>query len=216
MVVESMDYKEIIQEYKKDFKEDLVYKITKYLDEGKYKRFILQNVKSETHYYFKPIFLTSKRGNKYVLHISTRGWKDFKKNGLLFILYMCYKRKDGIHVVMPNRSMSLNLNNGFMFYTSHLFDRYREREMKDIHIPKMDAIIECMKWNCTLRFENVENEKHPNSVFASSPYGVILGTDLCDGNKLLKTYLSFEMLKGNQHSKKDELREGILEYMKRM
>lgn len=213
MIVESMTYNDIIAEYNKDWYSELEDKVNRITTDNKYRRYIIKNLKDEKHVYFKPIFLTSKRGNKYVLHISTKGLSDFKKYGIMYLLYMYYRKSDGIHVAMSNRQLLNQTKADFMFYTPHLFDRYREREMKNIHIPKMDAIIECMKWNCTLYHKYVDCEKYPNSMFSVSPYGVILGTDLCDGNKLLKTYLPFSMLKGNQNYDKDDLRHSVLEYM---
>lgn len=218
MVVESMNYEEIVAEYNKDWYSEIAEKVACIISNNnqKYRRYIMQNLRSEQHFYFKPIFLTSKRGNNYVLHISTRGWADYKKNNVLFLIYMYYKQKDGIHVVMPNWRRDSYAFDGFIFYTSHLFDRYREREMKDVYIPKMDAVIECMKWNCTTRHKETFNEKYPNSIFIASPYGVMLGTLLDDGNKIMKTYLSFDMLRGQQNDDKDELKEIVLEYMKHL
>lgn len=213
MIVESMTYEEIIAEYNKDWFSELGDKVLHIMSDNKYRRYIIKNLREEKHVYFKPIFITSRRGNNYILHISTKGLADFKKNDLMFILYMYYRQKDGIHVAMANRRTSFYSETQFTFYTSHLFDRYRERELKDIHISKMDTIIECMKWNCTLYHKSVDCEKYPDSIFSVSPFGVLLGTNLGNRNVLMRTYLPFDLLKGNQNNDKEELRDLVLQYM---
>lgn len=208
-----MNHKEIIAEYNKDWFSELRDKVEQTLSNNKYRKYIIKNLKNKKHFYFKPIFITSKRGNKYILQIATKGLKDFKKNGLMFLLYMYYRLKDGIHVVMAYKRTPFCFNSYFTFYTSHLFNRYRERELKDTHISKMATIIECMKWNNTLIHKDIDSEKYPNSIFCVSPFGVILGIDLGNENRLLKTYLPFKMLKGNQNRDKEKLRNFVLEYI---
>lgn len=218
MVVESMNHKEIIAEYDKDWKSEMELKVENILvnTNNTYRRYIMKNLRNEQFFFFKPIFLTSSRGNKYVLQISTRGWADFKKNNLLFCIYMYYMRNDGIHVVMPNWKSNSCSFDGFVFYTSHLFDRYREREMKDVNIPKMNAIIECIKLNACFRHKEIVSNKYHNSIFIVSPCGVMLGTLLEDGNKIMKTYLTFEMLKDQQIDDKNEMIERVLDLIKHL
>lgn len=43
---------------------------------------MLKQTKDNVLVFFKPIELTSKRGNKYILQINSKGKSDFKKKGI--------------------------------------------------------------------------------------------------------------------------------------
>ena len=175
---------------------------------------MLKEAKDNEPIFFKPIELTSPGGNKYMLLLNSKGRSDYKKGGLLFLLYMYYHRPEGIYAVMRCPKESWNVNEAdFTFYTPHLFNRYRERELKDIHKPKMQTIIEFFKNNGTGRYIDVPNAKYDNSVFFTTTTGVLLGSKLDNGNVLLRTYIAFDMLKGSQTDDKDRLITIVKEYI---
>jgi hypothetical protein len=57
-------------------------------------------------------------------------------------------------------------------------------------------------------------EKYPNSLFSVTTNGVMLGKKLNDNIIIAKTYVSFDMLKGNQIEDKQKLLDSVQEYIK--
>ena len=175
---------------------------------------MLKQAKDNVPVFFKPIELTSKRGNKYILQINSKGKSDYKKKGLLYIIYMYYHRPEGIYVVMLGSNGSWTTKDDFYnIYTPHFFDRYRERELKDIHKPKLQTIIDFFAHNATGNFIEVNNEKYKDSIFYTVPTGVMLGSIYNDYIFELRTYITFDMLKGNQVDDNEILAARVKEYM---
>lgn len=98
----------------------------------------------------------------------------------------------------------------YIFYTPHFFDRYKERELKDISLPKVQAIHEFLKYNSNVDFFSVEMPKYPDSMFGVSLHGVVLAVRVGWNQIEGRTYLPFEMLKGEQI----ELSADLLGYLK--
>lgn len=101
----------------------------------------------------------------------------------------------------------------YNIYIPHLFDRYRERELQDIHKPKMQTIIEFFKNNGVGRYIDVTNDKYDDNIFFTTTNGVLLGGKLDDGNTLLRTYITFDMLRGEQIDDKERLIARVKEYI---
>ena len=214
MIVDSMSYEEVVAEFRKDWKNYFPNIIPKHLDDNKYRRYMLKQVKDDVPVFFKPIYITSDRGNKYILQINSKGRSDYKRNGLLFSLYMYYHRPEGIYVVLLCSNSSWDYKDeSFNIYIPHFFDRYRERELKDIHKPKMETIIDFFKNNATGQYNKVDSDKYKDSIFYTVPTGVMLGSIYTDTIFELRTYITFDMLKGNQIDRNDTLSASVKEYM---
>ena len=171
---------------------------------------MLKQTKDNVPVFFKPIELTSKRGNKYILQINSKGKSDFKKKDLLFITYMYYHRPEGIYAVMvASQGVASSADDFYNIYTPHFFDRYRERELKNIHMPKMEAIIDFFTHNATSKHVEVESEKYKDSLFYTVPTGVMLGNKYNDYICEIKTYITFDMLRGNQVDNSEKLIDDI-------
>lgn len=214
MIVDSMTYEEVVAEFKNDWRNYLPDVLPHIMNDNKYRRYMLKQAKDNVPVFFKPVEITSKRGNKYILQVNSKGKSDFKKNGLLFIIYMYYHRPEGIYVVMLGSDGSWTVSDDFYnIYTPHFFDRYRERELKDIHKPKLQTIIDFFTHNATGRYINVDNEKYKDSIFYTVPTGVMLGSIYKDNIFELRTYITFDMLKGNQVDDSEILAARVKEYM---
>ena len=85
--------------------------------------------------------------------------------------------------------------------------------MKDIHKPKLQTIIDFFTHNATGRYINVDNEKYKDSIFYTVPTGVMLGSIYKDNIFELRTYITFDMLKGNQVDDSEILAARVKEYM---
>ena len=88
MIVDSMTYEEIISEFKKDWGNYFPNVLPRFMNDSKYRRYMLKEAKDNVPVFFKPIELTSKRGNKYILQINSKGRSDYKRGGLMFLLFM--------------------------------------------------------------------------------------------------------------------------------
>lgn len=214
MIVDSMTYEEVVAEFKKDWRNYFPNMLQKCFNDNRYRRYMLKEAKDNEPVFFKPIELTSPRGNKYILQINSKGRSDFKKSGFLYIIYMYYHRPEGIYAVLlvSNGSWTAS-DDGYNIYTPHFFDRYRERELKDIHKPKLQTIIDFFKHNATGRYINVDNDKYKNSIFYTVPTGVMLGSLYNDYIYELRTYITFEMLRGKQVDNSEILAARVKEYM---
>lgn len=132
----------------------------------------------------------------------------------MFLLFMYYHRLEGIYAVMRCPQSSWDLKEAsYNIYIPHLFDRYRERELQDIHKPKMQTIIEFFKNNGVGRYIDVTNDKYDDNIFFTTTNGVLLGGKLDDGNTLLRTYITFDMLRGEQIDDKERLIARVKEYI---
>lgn len=214
MVVDTMSYEEIVAEFNKDWINYFPDVIDRHLNDNKYRRFMLKQAKDDIPVSFKPISIKSPRGNTYILQINSKGKSDYKKNGFLFVVYMYYHRPEGIYAVMlcSNSSHSFS-NTSYNIYIPHFFDRYRERELKDIHKPKMETIIDFFQHNSTGKYSTFESEKYKNSIFFTVPSGVMLGSIYNSNINELRTYITFEMLKGEQVDNSKSLSNIISDYM---
>ena len=210
MIVDSMTYQEIAAEVKKDyhsyieFRKDMAFGML-----SKYRRYMLKEAKDNQQVFFKPINFTTPSGNTYVIQYNSKGRSDYKRNPLLFIPYMYFYRPDGIYAVM----ITGDKFDCFSFYTPHLFDRYRERELKDINKPKLQTILDFFRNNATTTFQSVDNAKYENSIFNVSPKGVLLGSQLSEYIYEYRTYITFDMLRGEQIDRKDKLQDAVKYYI---
>ena len=215
MVTPYMKNEDIVAEFRRDWKSNLFDRIVGIMNDAKYRKYILKNVKDNQRVYFKPIEL-KENGNKYILHINTKGRSDFKKNGLLFLIYMCYTRKEGTYVIM-RLSFSEIVKGGdtYCIYPPHLFERYRERVLGQTYLSEMETIFKFFgNDNGTFNSFTKNLEKYPNSLFSVTTNGVMLGEKLNDNIIIAKTYVSFDMLKGNQIEDKQKLLDSVQEYIK--
>ena len=134
---------------------------------------------------FAPVMVSGNRGIDYMIYMLSRDWQITKKQRLLDYMYFgVYRQTDGFHLV------------GFMyldsnplakpekaFFTPHFFDRYKERT------------------NLHLNSDAQGNEKYPDGIFCVYPSGVALGRELPDGNSEMKTFVTYDMLRGEQIKK---------------
>jgi hypothetical protein len=215
MITDNMSYSEIANEFKSDWSNYLSDRIPEIMETPKYRKFVLKNVKDEQECYFKPVDIKV-NGNNYILQISTVGRSEFKKKGLRFRIYMYYTRKEGTYVIM-RLSFSEIVKGGdtYCIYPPHLFERYRERVLGQTYLSEMETIFKFFENdNGTFNSFTKNLEKYPNSLFSVTTNGVMLGEKLNDNIIIAKTYVSFDMLKGNQIEDKQKLLDSVQEYIK--
>ena len=205
---------ELVVDFKHDWFSNLRDRCYGIMSDPKYRKYILNNVKNNQRHYFKPVKL-EENGNTYILQIDTKGRSDYKKNGLLFIIYRLYTRKEGTYAMMQYYSRNRPNEDRYCIFPPHLFERYRERVLKDKNLPEEDTIFKFLQ-NDNGTFKNIPkyHEKHIDSLFCVTTEGVMLGKKLNDTIMIAKTYISYEMLKGSQIDDREIVLEWLLEYIK--
>ena len=152
---------------------------------------------------FAPVMVSGNRGIDYLIYMLSRDWQITKKQRLLDYMYFgVYRQTDGFHLV------------GFMyldsnplakpekaFFTPHFFDRYKERTGLPMDMPKMEVMKDWIMKNLHLNSDAQGNEKYPDGIFCAYPSGVALGRELPDGNSEMKTFVTYDMLRGEQIEK---------------
>ena len=111
-------------------------------------------------------------------------------------------------------------------------EKERERTGLPLDMPKMDVIKDWISKNQHLNSDVQCNEKYPDGIFCAYPTGVALGRELPDGNSEMKTFVTYEMLRGKQiekgesqikaaiaqeemsHQKRNEIVEQLAKYRK--
>ena len=68
-------------------------------------------------------------------------------------------------------------------------------------LPKMDVMKDWIMKNLHLNSDAQGNEKYPDGIFCVYPSGVALGRELPDGNSEMKTFVTYDMLRGEQIEK---------------
>ena len=194
-----MSHQEIANAIRKDWNNELFDCYADCFGKRKhYGRFILNNVKSEEFHYLGRREKITKSKNKYVFLFYTHGRKQYKKEGVLRSFRLEYLRRDGIHVAKIN----IFNQNEVTFYTPHFFDRYRERFLEpQFEIDdwtKEDVIDDYFMNNVAEVATNQNNPKYSGGIFVSTDNGVILGSNLGEDLWEYRTFISFDMLKGQQ------------------
>ena len=198
MIVDTMTLEGIAAELNKDFNEEIWLKAVQLNFDSKYRRAILKSCKQGL-IKFKPHIFTSKRGNKFIVTPFTSGRSHYKKTHSLEFAYIAtFHYKNSYFVAWLTSESKLQLPSIY-FYPSHFFDRYGERylgrefEMTDENLSNF-----FVKNGAVSMLGECDHPKYKNHLFATFDEGVMLGERVSWDIMFFKTYVTFEMLKGNQ------------------
>ena len=199
IVTDSFDYNDIIRVLDQD--EAFVHHQIEAL-QPKYWRTVLKT-KPKGLKIYAPVTVKSNRGIDYMIFMLSRDWQITKMQRLLdYMHFGVYRQSDGFHLVGFLYLDSNPLAKAEKaFFTPHFFDRYRERTGLPMDMPKMDVIKDWIMKNLHLNSDVQGNEKYPDGIFCAYPSGVALGRELPDGNSEMKTFITYEMLRGEQVEK---------------
>lgn len=168
--------------------------------ENNYRRTVLKS--SKFPLYFEPYHFTSSGKNEWILIIEASDKKaiQYEKSKITSILLM--NTKVGYYVYMPTLVMG---KFHIAVFPPHFFSRYRERMNMNYYGKKL--ITEYFIRNSSFVFDH-KSTIYDNikiiEVAASSNDGVGLGYVLLEGDTFLKTFITYEMLKGEQIEKYTE------------
>mgnify|MGYP006988920776 FL=1 len=154
---------------------------------------------------FQPVMVSGNRGIDYMIYMLSRDWQITKKQRLLDYMYFgVYRQTDGFHLVGFAYLDSNPLAKAEkVFFTPHFFDRYRERTGLPMDMPKMEVMKDWIKKNQHLNSDVQGSEKYPDGIFCVYPSGVALGRELPDGNSEMRTFVTYDMLRGEQVEKSE-------------
>ena len=196
MIVDSMGYEEIAAEFQSDYKSEIEPKLfVTFGMEAKYRRYLMKEAKNDELIFFKPIKLTSKKGNNYIIQYYCEGWAGYKRNNLIYFIYLYYHRPDGLYAVLHAEARDATR---FMVYTPHFFDRYRERCMGDGTVPKLQVIQQCFRYNHNFAVTLIDSEKYKDNVLSTLKEGIGLGNYITPLIIEFRTFVSLEMMKEDQ------------------
>ena len=186
MIVTSMTDEELLAEVSKDYS-SCVNRVKK--DFNIYRRAIIKS--SKFPIYFKPIEYTSPRNNRFLLFIEAKSKKDSTGPFMTFVTY--FLKPEGIYAIMiyPNSNNSKSIT----IYPPHFFERYKERYLEK-DIDTLEAIKEFFKYNSANIIQFTEGTYYRGSC----NHGFVFGEKLGENINILKTFITKDMLKGDQNS----------------
>ena len=197
MIVDSMTYEEVVGAYIKEYRE--VQKkccsiIAQNLSE--YKRTIFSRSRSGP-IFFRPVEIKSSSGNDYYMQAFAYDKASFKKTGMRYYSFLSYYNKKGMTVV-TDTSLNRVTKEYYAIFISHFFERYRERFVKDSSIGIKDSVFSYFKANQGGAFTPVPSDKYKDSYYCAVNDGVALGSKINDTILLVKTFITYDMLRGEQ------------------
>jgi hypothetical protein len=190
MIVYSMNEKELSAEVMQDMDN-----VIRYIEANlnKFRRIVLKSTRFPVYSYHT---YTSPRKNKWIIILEARNKKEFGKMcGVTYVV--TYDTPHGIYAILYS---ILNGNPILFFYPPHFFKRFRERTGQDKS--GMDLIKEFFKINVGVVNKIINKMIDDNTcmyeVIGTTDSGVCLGLITSERNVHFKTFITKEMLKGEQ------------------
>lgn len=119
-----------------------------------------------------------------------------------YMYFGIYRQSDGFHLVgficLDSNPLGKSEK---AFFTPHFFDRYKERTGLPVDMSKTDVMEDWISKNLHLNSDTQGNEKYPDGIFCVYPCGIALGRELPEGNSEMRTFITYEMLRGEQIEK---------------
>lgn len=203
MLLPNMTYKELRNEFDRDYEESVEPRLFRILEDNRYRRFCLK-LRANQFHAFNPIEFKSKRNNHCVIYLSTQGKADFRvSKGLHSQTLMIIQGKRGANYMTRS-----DTTNGVVhcIFSHHLFERYAERKLGRADANIKDVILDVITQLNHVLQKPINDERYPNGFFSISSFGVFLGESIPDDNFVIfKTFISFELLHSNQNEICDEL-----------
>lgn len=161
-------------------------------NENRFRRLVLKSKKFpvSTHYIY-----ISPRKNRWIITLTALSKKDVGKYSLKGLV-ATYETNFGTHALVPSIVLDRQT---IKFHPPHFFKRYKERMGLDLK--GLDLIAEYFKRNNNYTYEirDIVENGEPRVDFAGSTVdGVTLGYGTTGGNILTKTFITYDMLKGEQ------------------
>lgn len=201
-----MSLLEVAAELLSDLKNEVSAKMKRVLVDRKYWRTVLKYGNSKKQY----IEIRTKQLNRFVVLPFSHGKKDFKKFGLAFtVISIFYYNK------YPYVAWFVNDLSAVVFFKKHFFDCYDERFLQSETVFSEDLVLDFFKGNMHV-FAGPQYEDRSNNVMGVSNDGILLGKKLSPSITQYNTYISVDMLKGEQIEKHRLLSDKLDDYIKEL
>lgn len=168
IIVDSMSFDEIFELFRQDLPL-LNHKIEDANKAIQKKATVYRNTEQT---YYNPISFSTSKGFSYVIQFFNRGISFERRHRIGVYYYVKYLHKGGMYTFMlssANKQFEhLNL------FTPHFFDRYRERFLKDLSLPKDEVIATYIRHNAKRAFRFVPSIKYPKCSYSQSADGLAL------------------------------------------
>lgn len=190
MIVHTMSEKELLVEIRSDVHNANVY--SKYQD-NKFRRLVLKSKKYPVYWNLK---YKSPKNNKWLIFFESRSKKEVGNFGrIIFVTY--FNSPHGIYAIMPAFTNSAP---HLVIYPPHFFSRYANRAGVDKS--GVELLVNYFKYNSSYVYAYGNKMTVEGSylleVYGSSKDGVALGLMSSCGNVLFKTFIIYDMSKGEQ------------------
>jgi hypothetical protein len=210
-----MTYEEIAKEYDKIHRSTLP-RVKGKMDCNAMRRYLIKH-KDVENVWFEQLNYKIDHNTTFCALPYTPNWKVFQKynNHPYVQVYLLYLTNKGFMMLTRGGENDCE----YAFYTSHLFDRYRERELQDLHMGKKEVVKEFFKCNgniCSIPFPT---DKYPNNNFGITEKGVLFGEKISENIWLYKTYIRKDQLLGSEFEAALQTEEGLaamLQYRQQM
>ena len=178
-----MEEKNIIVQVKQEFSKDLKDIILYLKDKGveRFKRDVLNATKYP--YFPIPTYYTTSNGHKYMIIAIARKRRNWKNLDYYFAR------------VIKNKVYSFDsFERNVVLFPTHVFERYRERYLKNLDTPMLDVIKIFFKRNPIFQYKG----RTDGTYMATCEDGVVFGI-VKDGYRVVKTFISTDMQFENQN-----------------
>ena len=204
MIVETMTNRELLAEIDKDFLE-----IAKFIADMKYntayKKRLQWGRPKNGKFVIRINDWKSSNGNAYSYYISTRNWNEFKKGHFRVCPVAFFRRKNAqnaIRILLDNDGDPC-----IEILTSHFIDRYNQRFLKQPYLSRKEVVMQFINRNYDLVMHKLESSKYEHSMMLGTTDGYVFGNYEDTQIRVYKTFVTREMLFGDQYDKADELDE---------
>ncbi len=177
---------------------------------NKMKRAFIKN-KGQKNVWFKQLDFKIDNTTTFCVLPYSHDWNEFQqlRNHPYVQCYLLYLTKDGFTLVTRGG----DYDDEYAFFTSHLFDRYRERELQDLSLDKRQVIKEFLKNNGNICSVSFPTAKEPNNYLGITETGVVFGKKITDKIMLYRTYIRKDKLKKHQFEAAAQTEEGLADLL---
>lgn len=166
------------------------------VNSNKFRRVVIKATRFPVYSNYK---YTSPRKNKWLILLEARSKKEFGDFCRTTYVTM-YDSPHGMYAVMVSW---VEKKPQLIIYPPHFFARFRDRF--SINATGQDLMLEFFKYNSSYVYEivdkHIDNEHITREVYGSCTDGVCLGFWTSENNIMFKTFVTYDMLKGEQISK---------------
>ena len=207
MIVETMSDKELLAEIDNDFLE-----IAKFIVDIKYntayKKRLQWGRPKNGDFIIRINDWKSSNGNAYTYYIRTKDWNDFKKGLFMVCTVTFFRRNNAMNAIRI--LLDGDGDPSIEIFTSHFIDRYNQRFLKQPYLSRKEVVMKFIDRNDHLVIQKLESSKYDHNMMTGTNDGYIFGKFEDEQIKVYKTFVTREMLFGNQYDTADHLDELVI------